>query len=170
MMLPCLICCLPLLGTQSQEQKKKDTCVDSFNIKLDGLGMKLRALQDSLDAMKGRLHNEKSKRRNVMFDEELKRKKLEKEIQELNEWISKLDEDRTVAKAKKKVVREKYFNAVRDAQTCLNKWHQEREKRRDAENKLAAHDKQAKEQHEMYARLLEEFNEAEAYPKHSMQK
>ena len=45
--------------------------------------------------MKGRIHNEKLKCRKVMFDEELKReelkRKLENEIQELNDWIFELD-------------------------------------------------------------------------------
>ena len=53
----------------------------SLHTKQDSLRTKLCALQDSLDAMKGCLHDEKSKRRKVMFDEELRRKRLENEIQ-----------------------------------------------------------------------------------------
>jgi hypothetical protein len=132
--------------------------------------MKLCALQESLDAMKGRLYDEKPKHRKVMIDEELKRKRLENEIQELNEWMFKLDNERNVAKANEKVLREKYFDAVRDAHICLHKWHQERDKHRDAENKIAEQDIHAKKQHEMYAYLLEEFNETTADPKGSMQK
>jgi hypothetical protein len=95
-----------------------------------------------------------------MFDEELKRKWLENEIQELNDWIFvfELDKKRKVAEANKKAVKQKYFDAVRDAQTCLHKWRQELDKRCDAENKMAGLDKHAKKQHEMYAHLLEDFN------------
>ena len=64
-----------------------DECVKSLHTKQDGLRTKLCALQDSLGAMKGRLHDEKSKHWKVMFDEELKRKWLENEIQDLNNWI-----------------------------------------------------------------------------------
>ncbi len=70
---------------QIQEQQKKDACVKSLHAKQDGLHTRLCELQDSLDVMKGRLYNEKSKRRTVMFDEELKHKRLENEIQELND-------------------------------------------------------------------------------------
>ena len=59
----------------------------SLHTKQDSLRTKLCALQDSLDALKGHLHDEKSKHRKVMFDEELKRKRLENEIQDLNNWI-----------------------------------------------------------------------------------
>ena len=155
---------------QVQEQQKKDACVKSLHTKQDGLRTKLCALQDSLDAMKGRLHDEKSKRRKVMFDEELKCKKLKNEIQDLNDWIFELDEERKVAKANKKVVREKYYDTVRDAQYHLHRWHQEREKHHDAENKMAELDKHAKKQDEMYAHLLEDFNEITSDPKRSMQK
>jgi hypothetical protein len=62
---------LSLFATQSQEQQKKDACVNSLHTKQDALRTKVCALQDSLDAMKGRLHDEKSKHRKVMFDEEL---------------------------------------------------------------------------------------------------
>ena len=79
-----------------------------------------------------------------MFDEELKCKKLKNEIQDLNDWIFELDEERKVAEANKKVVREKYYDTVSDAQYRLHRWHQEREKRRDAENKMAELDKHAK--------------------------
>jgi hypothetical protein len=59
----------------------------SLHTKQDSLRTKLCALQDSLDAFKGHLHDEKSMHRKVMFDEELKRKWLENEIQDLNNWI-----------------------------------------------------------------------------------
>jgi hypothetical protein len=120
--------------------------------------------------MNGRLHDEKSKRFKVMFDEELKCKKLKNKIQDLNDWIFELDEERKVAEANKKVVREKYYDTVRDAQYRLHRWHQERQKRRDAENKMAELDKHAKKQDEMYAHLLEDFNEITSDPKRSMQK
>jgi len=74
----------------------------------------------------------------------LKCKKLKNEIQDLNDWIFELDEERKVAEANEKVVREKYYDTVRDAQYRLHRWHQEREKRRDAENKMAELDKHAK--------------------------
>ena len=120
--------------------------------------------------MKGCFYNEKSKRRKVMFDEELKRKRLENEIHDLNDWIFELDEERKVAEANEKEVREKYYDAVKDAQTRLHRWRQEREKRRDAENKMAEQDKHAKKQAKMYAHLLADFNEITTNPKRSMQK
>jgi len=124
--------------------------------------------------MKGCLHDEKSKRRKVMFEEELKREELihtlEKEIHDLNNWIFELDEERKVAKANEKVVREKYYNAVRDAQYRHHRWNQEWDKRCDAENKMAELDKHAKKQEEMYTHLLKDFNEITTDPKHSMQK
>ena len=155
---------------QVQEQQKKDACIKSLHSKQEGLRTKVCALQDSLDAMKGRLHNEKSKRRKVMFDEESKCKRMQNEIEELNDWIFELDEERKVAEANEKEVREKYYNAVKDAQTRLHRWRQEREIRRDAENKMAEQDKHAKKQDEMYAHLLEDFNEITSDPKRSMQK
>jgi hypothetical protein len=155
---------------QVQEQLKKDACIKSLHSKQEGLRTKVCALQDSLDAMKGRLHNEKSKRRKVMFDEESKRKRMQNEIEELNDWIFELDEERKVAEANEKEVREKYYNAVKDAQTRLHRWRQEREIRRDAENKMAEQDKHAKKQAKMYAHLLADFNEITTDHKRSMQK
>ena len=78
---------------QSQEQQKMDECVKSLDPKQNGFRSKLCSLQDSLDAMKGHLHDEKSKCRKVMFDEELKRKRLENEIHDLNNWIFELDKE-----------------------------------------------------------------------------
>jgi hypothetical protein len=92
---------------QVQEQQKKDTCIKNLNTKQYGLHVKICALQDCLDAMKGRLHNKKSKHCKVMIDEEMKCKRLENKIQELNEWIFELDKERKVAKANGIVVREK---------------------------------------------------------------
>ena len=143
---------------QSQEQQKMDEWLCSL------------PLHDSLDAMKGHLHDEKSKRRKVMFDEELKRKWSENEIHDLINWIFELDKERKVAEANEKVVREKYCNAVRDAQYRHQRWHQERDKCCDAENKMAELDKHAKKQEEMYTHLLEDFNAITTDPKHSMQK
>ena len=88
----------------------------------------------------------------------------------LNDWIFELDEETKVAEAKEKVVRQKYFDAVSDAQTRLHKWRQERDKRCEAENKMAEQDTHAKKQHEMYTHLLEDFNEITADPKSSMQR
>ena len=158
------------LQMKVQEQQKKDACVKSLHTKQEGLHKKVCALHDSLDAIKGRLYNEKSKRCKVLFDEELKRKRSENKIQDLNNWIFELDKERKVAKANKKAVKQKYSDAVRDAQTCLHKWRQELDKRCDAENKMAGLDKHAKKQHEMYAHLLEDFNEIKTDPKRSMQK
>jgi hypothetical protein len=134
---------------QVQEQQKKNACVKSLHTKQDSLHTRLCELQDSLDSMKGCLYNEKSKRCKDIFDEETK-----------------------VAEAKEKVVRQKYFDAVSDAQTRLHKWRQERDKRREAENKMAEQDTHAKtkKQHEMYTHLLEDFNEITADPKSSMQR
>jgi hypothetical protein len=92
---------------QVQEEQKKDTCIKSLNTKKNGLHMKLCALQDSLDTMKGHLHNKKSKHCKVMIDEGLKRKRLGNKKQELNKWIFELDKERKVAEANKIVVREK---------------------------------------------------------------
>ncbi len=142
----------------------------SLHTKQGGLHTKRCALQDSLDAMKGHLHNEKSKRRKVMFDEELKRNRLENKIQDLNDWIFELDEERKVAKKNEKIVREKYYNAVRDARYRHHRWHKKHNKRCDAENKMAEQDKHAKKQDKMYAHLLEDFNETTTDPKCSMQK
>jgi hypothetical protein len=55
-----------------------------------------------------------------MIDEELKRKRLEDEIQALNEWILKLDEEREVAEVNERVVKDKYIAAVTLAQTRLH--------------------------------------------------
>ena len=57
---------------QVQEQQKKNACVKSLHTKQDSLHTRLCELQDSLDSMKGCLHNEKSKRCKDMFDEEYK--------------------------------------------------------------------------------------------------
>jgi hypothetical protein len=83
-------------GTGTAEE---DRCIKSLNNTQDHLQMKLCALQDALDTMKGCLNDEKSKRRKVIIDEESKHKRLEDKIQELNEWICELDEERKVAKA-----------------------------------------------------------------------
>jgi len=81
-----------------------------------------------------------------------------------------LDDERKVAEKNEKVVREKYYNAVRDDQYHHHRWHQERDKRRYAKNKMAEQDKHAKKQEEMYSHLLEDFNEIRTDPKRSMQK
>ena len=81
-----------------------------------------------------------------------------------------LDDERKVAEKNEKVVREKYYNAVRDDQYHHHRWHQEWDKRRYAKNMMAEQDKHAKKQEEMYSHLLEDFNEIRTDPKRSMQK
>ena len=169
---------------QLQEQQKKDSCVKSLNSTQDHLQMKLCALQDTLDTMKRRLYEKKSKQRKVLTDEELKQKRLEDEIQDLNEWIRELDEERKIAEANERVVKEKYIDAVTLAQTRLHQWGKERDKRRDAQDKIAEQakeakrhqkkieeqDKAAQKQQEMYAQLLEELKVVSADKIRSMQK
>ncbi len=82
--------------------------------------MKLCALQDTLDTLERHLYKVKSKQRKVLTDVELKRKRLEDEIQDLNEWIRELDEERKIAEANEQVVKEKYIDAVTLAQTRLH--------------------------------------------------
>jgi hypothetical protein len=137
-----------------QEQQKKDRCIKSLNTIQDHLQMKFCVEQDTLDTLKGCLHDKKSKHCKVMIDEESTCKRLEDEIQELNEWIFELDEERKVAEANGRVVKEKYIAAVRVDQTRLHKWGQEQDKQRDAQDKIAEEAKVAKKQHKMYAQLL----------------
>jgi hypothetical protein len=169
-------------------QQKNDASVKSLNITRDCLWKKLCALEDKLDTMKVhhqveiskrrteidtmkvRHHEEKSKRRTQMRVDKSKRKKLEEEIHDLNNWIFELDNNRKATEANERDALDKYYNAVSDAQSRLHKWHQEREKRCEAEDKSAEKDKSAKKQLEMYAHLLEEFKTATADPKRSMQK
>ncbi len=109
--------------------------------------MKLSVLQDTLDTMKGRLHNEKFKYRKVMTDEESKCKRLEDKILQLNKWIFELDKERKVTKANEQAVKETYITAVTVTQRRLN----------DAQDKIAEQAKAAKKQQETYAQLLEEL-------------
>ncbi len=95
---------------------------------------------------------------------------MEEEFHNLINWIFELDDERKAAEANERDALDKYYNAVSDAQLRLHKWHQERKKRREAEDKSAEKDKSAKKQLEMYAHLLEEFKTATADPKPSMQK
>jgi hypothetical protein len=94
---------------------------------------------------------------------------LEDEIQDLNEWILKLDKERKIAEANERVVTEKYIDAVTLAQTRLHQLGKQRDKRHDTQDKIAEQakeakkqqkkidkqDKAAKKQQEMYAQLLE---------------
>jgi hypothetical protein len=64
----------------------------------------------------------------------------------------------------------KYYTSESVVQLRLHKWHKEREKRYETENKIAEIDKSAKKQQRMYAHLMEEFKVAMADPKGTMQK
>jgi hypothetical protein len=83
-------------------QQKNDASVKSLIISCDGLRMKLSALEDKLDKVKVRLHEEKSKRCTQVIEDESMRKKLEDKIQGLNEWILELDNERKAAEANEK--------------------------------------------------------------------
>jgi hypothetical protein len=77
-----------------------------------------------IDTMKVRHHEEKSKRRTQMHVDKSKRKNLEEEIHDLNNWIFELDDKRKAAEANEQDALDKYYNAVSDAQSRLHKWHQ----------------------------------------------
>ncbi len=141
-------------------QQKNDASVRSLIISCDGLWMKLSTLEDKLVKLKERLHEEKSKRRAQVTVDESKRKKLEDEIDDLNEWLLELDDERKAAKANEKKALEKYYDSVSVAQLSLHKWHKERNKWREIEDKIAEKDKSADKQRKMYAHLMDEFNKA----------
>ena len=106
-----------------------DECMKSLHTKQDGLCTKLCALHVSLGAMKGHLHDEKSKHRKVMFDEELKCKRLENEIQELNsleETNNDLRDELKEALSKKSHATRLTAKAKKLASHRLEKWHIER--------------------------------------------
>ena len=118
-----------------------DKCVKSLHTKQDGLRTKLCALQDSLGAMKGRHQDEKSKHRKVMFDEELKRKRLENKIQQelnsLEETNNDLRDELKEALSEKSHATRLTAKAKKLASHQLDKWHIERERGRAAEDKVA---------------------------------
>ena len=117
-----------------------DECVKSFHTKQDGLCTKLCALQDSLGAVKGRLHDEKSNRRKVMLDELLKCKWLENKKQELNsleETNNDCRDELKEALSKKSRATRLTAKAKKLASHGLEKWHIERERRHSAEGKVA---------------------------------
>ena len=84
--------------------------------------------------------------------------KLEEKIHNLKNWIFELDEERKAAEANERVTLDKYCNAVSVAQARLHKWHKERTKRREIQDKIAEKDKSADKQRKMYAHLMDEFN------------
>ncbi len=112
------------------------------------------------------------------------RKRLEDEIQDLNEWILELDKERKIAEANEQVFKVKYIDAVTLAQIRLHQWGKERDKHPDAQDKIAEQakeakrhqkkieeqDKAAQKQQEMYAQLLEELKVVSADKIRSMQK
>ena len=124
-----------------------DGCMKSLHTKQDGLRTKLCAFQDSLGVMKGRLHDEKSKRRKVMFDEELKCKRLENEIQQelnsLEETNNDLRDELKEALSKKSCATRLTAKAKKLASHRLKKWHIESERRCSAEDEVAHLNKSA---------------------------
>jgi hypothetical protein len=71
---------------QSQEKWKTDTSINTMTEKQSDLWMKVCALYDSLNTMQ----IQKSKQRTLLIEDKLKRKSLEDEIRQLNEWIFEL--------------------------------------------------------------------------------
>ena len=133
-----------------------DECVKSLHTKQDGLHTKICALQDSLGAMKRRLHDEKSKHRKVMFDEELKCKQLENKIQELNsleETNNDLRDELKDALSEKSRATRLTAKAKKLASHRLEKWHIEREHRSSAEDEVAHLNKSAMQMN----KIIEEY-------------
>jgi hypothetical protein len=58
---------------------------------------KISELECAIERIKDRYHAEKARRRHQLTEEELKRKKLNDEIHELNNWIFELDNKRAAA-------------------------------------------------------------------------
>jgi len=148
-----------------------DECVKSFHTKQDGLRTKICALQDSLGAMKGRLHDEKSKHWKVMFDEELKCKWLENEIQELNsheETNNDLRDELKEALSEKSRATRLTTKAKKLASHRLEKWHIEREHRSSAEDEVAHLNKSAMQMNkiiEEYSMVIEQSQKSKRHLK-----
>jgi len=106
--------------------------------------------------MKGRLHDEKSKCRKVMYDEQLKCKRLENEIQKLNsleETNNDLRDKLKEALSKKSRATRLTAKAKKLASHRLEKWHIESERRCSAEDEVAHLNKSAMQMN----KIIEEY-------------
>ena len=68
-------------------------------------------MENALEKTKVGLYEEKARRCHQLTEKELRRKKLEEEIHDLNAWILELDNERKTAKAETRKVTKKFIRA-----------------------------------------------------------
>jgi hypothetical protein len=74
----------------------------------------------------------------LVTEEELRRRKLEEEIHELNDWIFKLDNERKPAEAATKIATKKFIRAKEESYGRLQKLRKETQARRAKEDELTS--------------------------------
>ena len=97
---------------------------------------KINQLEHALEKIKASLHEEKARHRHQITEEESRRRKLEEEIYEFNEWIFKLDNERKAAEAATKIATTKFYRAKEESYDQLQKLWKETQSRRAKEDKL----------------------------------
>jgi len=113
---------------------KMDASNNIFDKNKDEWQTKINQLERALEKTKDGLHEEKAMCRHKLTEEESRRRKLEEEIHELNEWIFELDSERKAAEAVTKIATTKFYRAKEEPYSRLQKLQKETQLRRAKED------------------------------------
>jgi hypothetical protein len=114
---------------------KMDASNNIFDKKKDEWQTKINQLERALEKTEDSLHEEKAKCCHKLTEEESRRRKLEEEIHELNEWIFELDNKRKAAEAATKIATTKFIRTKEESYGRLQKLRKETQSRRAKEDK-----------------------------------
>ena len=117
---------------------KMDALNNIFDKKKDEWQTKINQLECALEKTKDSLHEEKARRCHKLTEEESRRRKLEEEIHELNDWIFELDNKRKAAEAATKIATKKFICAKEELYGQLQNLRKETQSRRAKEDKLTS--------------------------------
>ena len=134
----------------------------------DSFAAKQAEWQKYKQQLEAKLHEHKSKRREEISNENSKRKDLERDIHDLNEWIMELDEEMKAARVKERQATKKLQRSNALAHGRLLKLRQEGQTRRDTEDELVGVAKElhrTKEELQIASTLLESSSETKRHMK-----
>ncbi len=115
---------------------KIDASNNIFDKKKDEWQTKINQLEHALEKTKDSLHEEKAMHHRQLTEEESRRRKLEEEIHELNDWIFELDNKRKAAEAATKIATKKFICSKEESYGRLQKLRKETQSRRAKEDEL----------------------------------
>jgi hypothetical protein len=100
---------------QLQLMKRMDTLNNTCDKNKDKCQKMFCELESAREKTKVSLYKEKARHHHQLTEEELRRKKLEEEMHDLNAWILEFDNERKTAEAEMKKVTKKFICAKEES-------------------------------------------------------